>query len=247
MTDRETLLAAVLANPAVDTARLVLADFLRESDDPAERALGQFIWAGVTICRFRDEKVSANPLSRAAQKALSATTAAGFPARWISELGLGPRQLIRGDWHRQRTRDKVTLRLGSVAGVFMRGMLSELCVPQTNWYTVAPVALATWPLSGGTITDIPGLAFRIGRSVWGWWLAVEFSYPRRRVSMAAPGVPAAIASQMFQFEKAGWVYKHDTFPDRAALIAGLASRSAAFVAELREEFADGWPSPLRLR
>jgi uncharacterized protein (TIGR02996 family) len=38
VTDRDTLLAAVLADPLDDTARLVLADLLRESDDPEERA-----------------------------------------------------------------------------------------------------------------------------------------------------------------------------------------------------------------
>ena len=40
MTDRETLLAAILDNPSDDNPRLVLADLLRESDDPDAQALG---------------------------------------------------------------------------------------------------------------------------------------------------------------------------------------------------------------
>jgi uncharacterized protein (TIGR02996 family) len=39
-TDRDALLAAVLGDPADDTARLVLADCLRESDDEDDRARG---------------------------------------------------------------------------------------------------------------------------------------------------------------------------------------------------------------
>src|SRR5262245_35488686 len=54
VTEQETLLAAVLEDPSDDTARLVLADLLRESDDPEARALGRFLWAGVTASRFRD-------------------------------------------------------------------------------------------------------------------------------------------------------------------------------------------------
>ena len=34
VSDRDTLLAAILNDPADDTARLVLADVLRESDNP---------------------------------------------------------------------------------------------------------------------------------------------------------------------------------------------------------------------
>ena len=43
VTDRDTLLAAILEDPADDTARLVLADLLRESGDPHAQARGRFL------------------------------------------------------------------------------------------------------------------------------------------------------------------------------------------------------------
>ena len=93
MTNREALLAAVLAGPADDTARLVLADLFRESDEEGERALGQFVWAGVTAARFRDDEVIDDPLYYAAQKEIAAVASAGYPARWLCSLGLGPMPL----------------------------------------------------------------------------------------------------------------------------------------------------------
>lgn len=47
MTDRAALLAAVLADPADDTPRLVYADFLEETGDPADAARAHFIRAEV--------------------------------------------------------------------------------------------------------------------------------------------------------------------------------------------------------
>ena len=57
MTDRESLLSAALDQPDDDTARLVLADFLREQGDPADVALGRFLWAGVVAARYRSANV----------------------------------------------------------------------------------------------------------------------------------------------------------------------------------------------
>ncbi|HJZ59719.1 MAG TPA: TIGR02996 domain-containing protein [Gemmataceae bacterium] len=50
MTDREALLVAALGEPADDTARLVLADYLEENGEPD---LGRFVRTGVTAARFR--------------------------------------------------------------------------------------------------------------------------------------------------------------------------------------------------
>jgi uncharacterized protein (TIGR02996 family) len=44
VTDRDSLLSAVLASPADDTARLVFADFLEENGEPG---FGRFLRAGV--------------------------------------------------------------------------------------------------------------------------------------------------------------------------------------------------------
>jgi uncharacterized protein (TIGR02996 family) len=246
VTDRETLLAAVLADPTDDTTRLVLADLLRESDDATDRALGQFIWAGVTISPFREDRVIDDPLYYTAQKALAAVASAGLPARWLTALGLGPQQLAKSDWLWDNTLDQVTVRIGSVSGVFKRGMLSELCVPLENWYTAAPAALTHWPLASGTITDVPGLAFTIGKTKTVWRLSARLRLRSRRVPMTSGGVvPAPVAPQPFLVEEAGDIETWDLFPDRVALIAVLASRSAELVEELREEVGERWPSPPR--
>jgi uncharacterized protein (TIGR02996 family) len=98
VTDRDTLHAAILDDPADDTARLVLADLLRESDDPDAQARGRFLWAGVTASRFRDEDVIEDPLYYAAQNEIAAVAADGFPARYVAELSVGPRPLTRSNW-----------------------------------------------------------------------------------------------------------------------------------------------------
>ena len=61
VTDRETLLAAILDDPSDDTTRLVLADMLRESDDPDAVARGRFLWAGVTASQFCGHDVIDDP------------------------------------------------------------------------------------------------------------------------------------------------------------------------------------------
>jgi uncharacterized protein (TIGR02996 family) len=61
MTDRESLLSAALDQRDDDTARLVLADFLREQGDPADVALGRFLWAGVVASRYRSANVIEDP------------------------------------------------------------------------------------------------------------------------------------------------------------------------------------------
>jgi uncharacterized protein (TIGR02996 family) len=55
--DHDKLHAAILNDPADDTARLIMADMLRESDDTEAQARGRFLWAGVTASRFRDEEL----------------------------------------------------------------------------------------------------------------------------------------------------------------------------------------------
>ena len=82
VTNRDTLLATILNDPADDTARLVLADMLRESDDPDLQARGRFLWAGVTAHQFRDCDVIAEPLYYAPQHELAAMASGGYPARW---------------------------------------------------------------------------------------------------------------------------------------------------------------------
>ncbi|MDB5312583.1 MAG: hypothetical protein JWO38_6785, partial [Gemmataceae bacterium] len=52
----------------------------------------------------------------------------GSPAVWIAALELGPVPLTVRDWAWVNVADRVTVRVGSAAGVFVRGMLEEVAV-----------------------------------------------------------------------------------------------------------------------
>ena len=113
VTDRDTLYATVLADPADDTARLVLADLLRESDDPDAQARGRFLWAGVTAAQFRDHELIDDPLYYTDLREL-AGVAAERPTRpcGYRRLGPGPQPADPSDWAWDCTLDRVTVRIG---------------------------------------------------------------------------------------------------------------------------------------
>lgn len=159
MGERAALFAAVLSDPADNTARLVLADWLDEHGEPLS---ARFLRAGVTASRFRDEPLIDDPAYYRALADLSAVAEAGAPAAWLAALGVGPVPLTSYDWVWDNDGDRVTVRIGRVSGVCARGMLSELILPLAEWYEFAPRAFAGWPLEGGTVTDVPGLRFAVG-------------------------------------------------------------------------------------
>jgi uncharacterized protein (TIGR02996 family) len=146
MTDREGLLSAALGQPDDDTARLVLADFLREQGDTGDVAPGWFLCAGVTSCRYRAAGASAVYDLDAALAELSAVVAEWWPVRWLAALGLGPSPLTSDDWGSESIDDRVTVRIGQHTGEFERGMLAGLTVNLDEWSVTGPVALAAWPV-----------------------------------------------------------------------------------------------------
>ncbi len=245
MTDRDTVLAAVLDNPADDTVRLVLGDILQESDDPADRARGRFLCAGVAASRFRDHDPIEDPAYYAAQRELAAVADTGLPALWLSALGPGPQPLTVADWGWDCAHDRLTVRVGQAAGVFARGMLAELKVTLAEWYAVGSVALAAWPLERATVTDVPGLSFGVARAPAGWVLTARLRLPARRVPLGWGPVPAAVSPAPALREGPGDWRVEEPFPDRPALVAGLSRVSAELAADLRDCAGDRWPPPPR--
>src|SRR5262249_17932540 len=133
-TDRDALLAAVLANPADDTARLVFADFLEENGEPQ---FGRFLRVGVVAGQFFDR--NPQPAEVAAQadalREIAACCTAGTPVGWVAALGLGPRPLTPGDGFAEHVvDDRVTVRIGPTAAEFTRGMMVALGVTLGEWY-----------------------------------------------------------------------------------------------------------------
>jgi uncharacterized protein (TIGR02996 family) len=89
MTDHDALLATVLENPADNTARLVLADLLRESEDGAQQAPGRFLWAGVTASAYHDDEEE-----RAEKRRVSSELGLKPGLRWtLDRDGWTPKQL----------------------------------------------------------------------------------------------------------------------------------------------------------
>ncbi|MDB5307380.1 MAG: hypothetical protein JWO38_1582 [Gemmataceae bacterium] len=243
MTDRDALLAAALDTPADDTARLILGDYLQDHDEPD---FGRFIWAGVTASRFRDHDVIDDPDYYRALGEIAAVAAA--PARWLAALGLVRSPLSAREWAWDHVVDRVTVRVGSVVGVFERGLLTELAVALEEWYAAAPGALAAWPVARATVADVPGLSFAVlppGARRPKWELAASVQVPGRRVRLTGGVLAASLAPSAFLTEDAGgWTVKEE-FQTREDLTAAITAASARLVAELREVAADRWPTPRR--
>jgi len=246
MTDRNTLLATVLENPDDDTARLVLADLLRESEDAEEQARGRFLWGGITAAAYRDEELIDDRLFYTAQAELGAVASSGYPAHWLASLGIGPSPLTKRDWAWDNDRDHVTVRIGDARGVFARGMLSELTLTLGEWYAVAGDAVATWPVESVAIADVPGLVIAVEKTTSEWCLSARLRLPRRRPSTAGAVVPSGASASFPTNGPAEWRVER-RFADRAALVGGIASASAELVVDLGEVAGDRWPPPPRRR
>jgi uncharacterized protein (TIGR02996 family) len=245
VTDRDALLAAALDRPNDDLPRLVLADYLQ---DHGEDDLGRFVRAGVVAARFRGADLIHDPEFYAATAEIAAVAEAGVPARWVAAVGLGPAAPAAGEWAWDHVCDRVTIRLGNVAGIFERGMLTELAITLEQWYMAAPVALLTWPLTRGAIRDVPGLTFGVhapDESAATWRLSATLRVPGRRLRLGGGLLAAALSPDAFLAESEATWTAEDEFPDRAALVAAVSSASARLTDDLKEVARDRWPMPRR--
>jgi uncharacterized protein (TIGR02996 family) len=250
MTDRDALLAGVLNDPADETARLVLADYLEENGEPD---LGRFIRAAVTAARFRDRgpELEERELFDAALGEVAAQVVAGNPVAWVADLGLGPRPLTSGDGAAEHvTDDRVTVRIGPTTAEFERGMVVGLTLTLGEWYDVAGRALAAWPVERVSVRDVPGL------SVWvspptaarpGWLLTGVLKLAARRVPLAGSAVVQSLSPVPFLVEPAEELRVEDGFLTRGELVAGVTAASVRVVDELKEMAGDRWPRPPRSR
>ncbi len=220
MSNHSALFTSVLENPADDTTRLVLADLLRESDDPHEQARGRFLWAGVMVAHFNRETNPTDPICRSALDEITASTKQGYPARCLSLLGLGPSPFSIKDWPWEITLDQIAVRCGQYEGVFTRGMLSELTLTLGEWYEVGTKALALWPLDRIVITDAPGLIFTICKSGNEWELDCGLELEERGV-------------QPTDSDPDLWVIR-ETYPDRQSLVKWIARDSEDLMYRLNQ-------------
>lgn len=242
--NRASLLTAIFENPEDDTPRLVLADFLRESENRDEHTYGQFLWACVTVAYFRGQVAIDDPLYRSAMQEMLSVASQGYPALWMSSLGLGPAPLTINDWTWDNDFGRATVRIGAVTGVFTRGMLSELSVTLGDWYSVGAAALAKWPLQLATINDIPGLSFSIEPVTGEWVLTARLQL--RGWQVRQRGREAVFPYAVTVDGPESWQAKR-TIPNRELLMTGLAATCAQLVHELGVVAGDRWPSAPRRR
>lgn len=242
MSDRAALFANVLNTPADDTARLVLADWLEEH---GEDSRGRFLRAGVLVAQFGDVDFIDDPAYYAALAEMASIAKSGEPARWLASLGIGPPPLTASDWSWDNTGDRVAVRIGSCAGVFVRGLLTELEITLGEWYTLASSVLTLWPIEVVRATDVPGLSFVVEQLKQGWQLTGRVHLPRRNVPLTRHTIPTAIApGAVLTHASAEWA-ADQFFADRTALVAEIAKESASIVEDLKDAAGDRWPSPPR--
>jgi uncharacterized protein (TIGR02996 family) len=169
--DRTALLNCVLNAPADDAARLVLADWLEEHN---EEDFGRFLRAGVLASQYRSIELLDDQNYYELLRTISDLTLAGAPARWLSELGVGPTPLTSKDWVWDHACDRVVVLVGQVCGTFTRGILSELALPLDGCCELAAPALALRPLERVIVTDVRGLSL--------WVDAPDADHPEWRLT-----------------------------------------------------------------
>jgi len=262
MTDRATLLAHCLAQPADDTARLVYADHLRESDTPAVRQLGRFVWAGVTLSRFRGTEPvtdgmffdAARDLEETGPRALAAQLKAVLGWEWErvawDQDAYKPDRLTAAhmpDW----VGGKSLLPRHTVGprAVYERGMLCGLRLTFAEWRRVGAAVLAVCPLERIEVLDVPGLVLTIaGPDAPGWRLAGDLELPSRNAALVAgvagrPTQPTRLtAISPTAAERPDGLSREELCGD-ARLLPAL---SLSVALDLQRRAGDRWPGPEEL-
>ena len=247
MTDRDTLLANCLDQPTDDTARLVYADWLRDHDSP----LGEFVWAGVTLSRFRGHDPVTDGMFFDAQRQLNdvAPGAIGGQLQALFGWQWGDVLWDQGDQepdrltavhiplahsnraeHSRRVRGRPRVKAMFPAAVYERGMLCGLRVSLARWREVAAQVLAVCPLERVEILDVPGLTFTVDQTASGWRLAVELKLPVRRQFTFTTATARRIAHQTYVF-------------DRPKLLTLIERAIDDLTAYCRSEAGERWPGP----
>jgi hypothetical protein len=211
--DIRTMLAACLDHPAADDKRLVLADALRESGGDTLERFGRFLWAGVTLARYRGHEPADEGWFTDAIQTRD-DTAKGV-CEWVTQ-GLG-----WGDWPcgwdtDAQFPDRVTYSLipqrngrGPARSqyadrdrrqlVFERGMLHTIRLPYAELLEHAESALHGWPVQRFEPLDLPGVSIQFEcivdptlgprvSPVCGWCVVARLRVKERRTMLA--GKPA---------------------------------------------------------
>lgn len=260
--DIRVMLAACLDLPAADDRRLVLADALRESGDETLERFGRFLWAGVTLARYRGHEPAdegwffdairerddtAKGVCEWVAQGLGWSdwpcgwdTDAEFPDRVTYSLipqrnGRGPARSRYADHNRRQL-------------VFERGMLHTVRLPYAELLEHAESALHGWPVHRFEPLDVPGVSIQFERVVdrtegrddlWGWCVVAVLRIKARHVLQN--GVPVRIgahhiATPIFELGR------HEVMdPDRNALVRRVRRAMGLQTIRLRGMAVNDWP------
>lgn len=241
-TDRATFLAHCLDQPADDITRLAYADFLREQDNPATAAIGRFIWAGVTLSRFRGTEpfTDGEPFQASAELAETA----------VGVLGGQLKALLGWEWEHMTwdtdpaAPDRITVTVlpksirnhkrkraaNCPAAIYERGMLHTLRLSLGYFRDVADGVLASCPLNRFEALDVPGMSLAVAGPEDGWRLIGWLDLPAIRPHSAVRHV----ASEPL-----------DGTPglSRENLAGQIETLTVIVVDQLRYLAGSGWPGP----
>jgi uncharacterized protein (TIGR02996 family) len=131
MTDRAALLSAILVNPDDDIARLVYADALEETAEPAAVARARFIRLQIECARSSSDGETSHPESGRAREIEA--LAARWARVWFAELPGAVANAVREK------------RLG--AGAFRRGFVDGVTLSASAFLWTAPKLFAAAPVT----------------------------------------------------------------------------------------------------
>ena len=251
-TDRAGFLAAILANPADDMARGAYADWLRDGDDAFDKMHGRFLWAGMTLWKFRGLEPVGDGMffdaiaeqSESAARVLAVQVKALMNwswdrCAWENEAAAPDRVTVgaiqppvEGETRQQR-RDR--RRAGGVnpAVIWERGCVAGLRLTLRRAWEVLPYVLAQCPVEWVEVIDVPGLTLKIGPEQWGRWrLTGELNFPPvLGRSGAVLGLPPLVLSEPWGMSS------------RGGLLECIRVAVSDTVDLLRSESGDRWPAP----
>jgi uncharacterized protein (TIGR02996 family) len=167
------LFEALVAEPAENSVRLVLADWL---DERTASDHGRFIRASVHAATLT------GPARAAALRDLHDLCNAALVRRFAA-IGFGPVQITHLEDHIQFDGPNVTVRIGPSSGTYSRGLLARLNLPLNKWVAVARTVLETNPLEAVTLANVPGVSFEFDPPAGprGWVLRARRTTPAGEV------------------------------------------------------------------
>ncbi|AWM38179.1 hypothetical protein GobsT_37110 [Gemmata obscuriglobus] len=257
MSERAGFLSAILESPADDTARAAYADWLREQPGAFDRLHGRFLWAGLTLARFRGQEVVEDGMffdalrdqAEAAPEVIAVqlqhVLGWGWNATewaWDNETAAPDRihvatipPKVANETPAERRERRRSGRARTTAAGYERGCLTWVRVRAKQWELAGEKILGSCPLQRVELLELPGLVLSI-ESDDGWRLRGELRPPlTQRLDRAGTAAAPIEASEPDRMEEG---FARDKFVRR------FAHSTWAVLTRLHFMAGFAWPGPL---